>query len=191
MRDAIGYYDGAFGPLDQVTAPVLDRAFYFGDGVYDATIVNHGAIVYEEDHVERFYNSARLVHMDPVVDQGRLREVLRRLADDCPADNAFLYWQMSRGTAPRSHAFPKDIKPNLMAYIVPSPEVDLSQATTAHLVEDTRFYHCNAKTLNLLPNVLAQQEAVEAGFDEAIFVRDGYVTECAHSNVHILSLIHI
>ena len=53
-------------------------------------------------------------------------------------------------------------------------------------VEDTRFFHCNTKTLNLLPNVVAAQHAKEAGCEEAVFIRDGFVTECAHSNIHIL-----
>ena len=70
--------------------------------------------------------------------------------------------------------------------ITPDEFEDLSKDAKAVCVKDTRFYHCNAKTLNLLPNVLAAETAHENGCGEAIFVRDGYVTECAHSNVHIL-----
>ncbi len=103
----------------------------------------------------------------------------------CDGNYQFVYWQVTRGTAPRNHAFPSG-KSNLWVMIVPE-EKDLRPADVSLItVEDTRFFHCNTKTLNLLPNVIAAQRAKEADCYESVFVRDGYVTECAHSNVHIL-----
>lgn len=182
----LAYYNGEIAPIDELKVPFLDRVSFFGDGVYDATMTHEGVILFEGDHIERFYNSCRLMEIDPGIEPDALARLLRSLVDRVEARGTFLYWQVTRGTAPRSHAFPANAKANLWVMIVPEPMADLSTDVRAVTVEDTRFYHCNAKTLNLLPNVIAQQRAVEAGADEAIFVRDGFVTECAHSNVHIL-----
>lgn len=183
---SLGYCNGEFGTLDSLTVPFLDRALYFGDGVYDATIACDGVILYEKDHIDRFFNSAALIRLELPFSKEELAQILQELVDRFDEPNTFLYWQVTRGAAPRAHAFPAEAKPTVMAYIVEHPRENLSIPLRGHFVEDTRFYHCNAKTLNLLPNVLAMQEAKEAGCDEAIFMRDGYVTECAHSNVHIL-----
>jgi D-alanine transaminase len=97
-----------------------------------------------------------------------------------------MYWQVTRGTAPREHAFPKDTPANLWVMLRPKNVMPLDTTLTLHSVEDTRFLHCNVKTLNLIPNVMAEQEAKEAGASSALFHRGERVTECAHANVHIL-----
>ncbi len=186
----LGYYNGEWGSLDELKVPFLDRVHFFGDGVYDATITSEGVILYEEEHVKRFFNSCALMEIKPDFTAEELTAILRDMVSKVDAPHTFLYWQITRGTAPRNHAFP-DAKPNLWIMIFPKPLEDLSWDSTAVTVEDTRFFHCNAKTLNLLPNVLAAQRAEEAHCDEAIFVRDGFVTECAHSNVHILQGGHL
>lgn len=181
----LGYYNGEIGLLEDLKVPFLDRASFFGDGVYDATITSEGVILYEDDHVNRFFNSCKIMEIEPPVSREELVSLLRELVAKVDADATFLYWQVTRGTAPRNHAYP-DVPANLWVMITPKPLEDLEWDETAVTVPDTRFFHCNAKTLNLMPNCLASQRAVEAGADDAIFVRDGFVTECAHSNVHIL-----
>lgn len=183
--ERLGYYNGEWGPLEEMTIPMLDRASFFGDGVYDATITSKGVILYEEEHIDRFFRSAALMEIVPNFTKEELCDLLREMVDEVEAENCFLYWQITRGTELRHHDFPR-VEPNLWITVVPTDPEDLTQTSQAVTVEDTRFFHCNAKTLNLLPNVLAAQRAKEAGCEEAIFVRDGFVTECAHSNVHIL-----
>lgn len=102
-------------------------------------------------------------------------------------EDVLLYWQVTRGTAPRDHAFPgADVPSNLWITLKPITP----PARSAHLrlitAEDTRYLHCDIKTLNLLPNVMAAQRAAEAGCDECVFHRGEVVTECAHSNISIL-----
>lgn len=186
----LGYYNGQWGLLEELQVPFLDRVHFFGDGVYDATITSNGVILYEAEHIRRFFNSCKLMEIDPGVSSEELTDILRDMVSKVDASDTFLYWQVTRGTAPRNHAFPH-VSANLWIMIFPRPLEDLSWDTTAVTVEDTRFFHCNAKTLNLLPNVLAAQRAEEAQSEEAIFVRDGFVTECAHSNVHILQGGHL
>jgi D-alanine transaminase len=100
--------------------------------------------------------------------------------------NQFVYWQITRGTADRNHAFPKGVKSNLWIMLRPRNVSDTYKQVKVVTTEDTRFLHCNIKTLNLIPSVMAAQKAEEAGVDECIFHRNGRVTECAHSNVHII-----
>ena len=98
----------------------------------------------------------------------------------------FIYFQVTRGTAVRTHEFPENVPANLWVMLKPMGTPDLYKKIRLLTQEDTRFLHCNIKTLNLLPSVMAAQKAKEAGCQEAVFHRGGRVTECAHSNCHIL-----
>ena len=181
----VGYYNGEVGLLEELKVPFLDRVSFYGDGVYDATMALDGVVVFSEDHIDRFFDSCKNMEIDPGITKEDLLELLTGLVAKCDGNYQFVYWQVTRGTAPRNHAFPGG-KSNLWVMIVPE-EKDLRPSDVQLItVEDTRFFHCNTKTLNLLPNVIAAQRAEEAGCYESVFVRDGYVTECAHSNVHIL-----
>lgn len=183
--ERLGYYNGECGPLEDLKVPFLDRVSFFGDGVYDATIALDGVVLYADDHIRRFFDSCAEMRIDPGISHDELKALLNELVAKVDAPDTFVYWQVTRGTALRNHAFPEG-PANLWVMITPDPREDLSWDARLVTVEDTRFFHCNAKTLNLLPNVLAAQRAAEADCTEAVFVRDGLVTECAHSNVHIL-----
>lgn len=182
----VGYYNGKIGPLDEVTCPILDRAVYFGDGCYDATMFRNGKIFAADMHINRFFNSARLLKIDLGLTKDELLVELMKVADAYDGDEGLLYWQASRGTAFRSHAFPENAKANLMIFMTPHTFAPKTKELNCITVEDKRFLYCNVKTLNLLPNCLVTQECVERGADEVVFVRDGYVTEMAHSNVSFL-----
>ncbi|MDO4501665.1 MAG: aminotransferase class IV [Coriobacteriia bacterium] len=182
----VGYYNGTIGPLEEMQIPLLDRVSFYGDGVYDATMTRDGVILYLDDHLDRFFNSMRLMRFQPNFTREELAADLQRVVDAADDRDLFLYWQITRGTGLRQHAFLPGVEPNLWIYASPCPYADLEQSVAVITVEDTRHHHCNVKTLNLLPNVMAQQAADEAGASEAVFVRDGVVTETAHSNVHIL-----
>lgn len=183
--EKLGYFNGEWGPLEEMEVPFLDRSSFYGDGVYDATMTQDGVILYEQEHIDRFYRSADLMQITIEQSKEELAQILREMVSHTSAQTNFLYWQVTRGTDLRHHTFP-DGPANLWIMITPDEFEDLSVKEKLITVEDTRFYHCNAKTLNLLPNVLASEKAKQHGCYEAVFVRDGMVTECAHSNVHIL-----
>jgi D-alanine transaminase len=187
MKD-IGYYNGASGPIDTMTIPMNDRVVYFGDGVYDATYAVNHIIFALEDHIDRFYRSCAKMEIPFAMDKAELRGVLQGLVDKVE-DSASLmvYWQTTRGTGTRNHAFPpKDVRPNLLVTVRPNPLRAIDKRYKLITIEDTRFLHCDVKTLNLIPSVMASQRAKESGCDEAVFHRGDLVTECAHSNVHII-----
>ncbi len=184
----VGYYNGVMDEIDRMTVPMNDRAMFFGDGVYDATMGANRVIYDLESHLKRFRHSCELTRMPLMMSDEELAAELQKCVDAMDTDGVvFVYWQMTRGTAMRRHVFPTDGKPgNLMIYIFEAPLTDLRQPMHCITHEDDRFYMCNVKTLNLLPNVLASQEALEKGCEEAIYHRGERVTECAHHNVSIL-----
>ena len=182
----LGYYNGNIDELDRMTVPMLDRACYFGDGIYDVTYSRNYRIFVLDEHIDHFFQSAGMIRIQPAFTRQWLRELLCGLVRRMDTGDLWVYFQLSRGTDLRSHAFPVSPSANLWVMLRPAGIRDVSLPMRCIGLEDTRFRHCNVKSLNLLPNVLATQAAVEAGVDECILFRDGYVTECAHSNLSIL-----
>jgi D-alanine transaminase len=183
----LGYYNGETGEIDEMRVPMNDRVCWFGDGIYDATIADNHIIFALEDHINRFFNSAGFLEMAVPLSKEALAELLRSLVLKVDSPTQFVYWQMTRGTAERSHHFPEpQVQPNLWVFLRPLTLPDIYKKIRLITMEDTRFFHCNIKTLNLLPNVMAAEKAKQAGADETVFHRGERVTECAHSNVHIL-----
>ncbi|MBQ7719131.1 MAG: aminotransferase class IV, partial [Clostridia bacterium] len=134
----------------------------------------------------RFFSSMKLLGIEPAWTKEELRAILEDLVSRLDSDIGKLYWQASRGTAPRSHAFPKDAKANLLVFLNPGALPDFHNEISLVSVEDIRFEICNVKTLNLIPSVLATDVAMKAGCDEAVLHRGEIVTECAHSNISII-----
>lgn len=183
----LGYYNGKIDELENMTVPMLDRACYFGDGVYDVAYSRNYHIYALEEHVERFFQSAELIKIKPQLTPQALAKLLRELVSRLDSGNLWVYFQISRGTGFRTHAFLEETAgSNLWVMIKPAEIRDTYQPVRCITMEDTRFYHCNIKSLNLLPNVIATQATVEANADECILHRNGTVTECAHSNISIL-----
>ena len=140
-----------------------------------------------DDHLDRFYNSCKLLEIPFEMSREELRAELQKCIDANEIDHGMLYWQCSRGTTYRGHQFPPaSVKPNLMIFTVPCDLIPFDKTFRLISMEDTRFLHCNIKTLNLLPSVAAAQHAKRIGVQETVFHRGDIVTECAHSNVSIL-----
>jgi D-alanine transaminase len=184
--EALGYYNGKTGPLETMMVPMNDRASWFGDGVYDAALAANRVIFALDEHIDRFYHSAAQVFIEPPLSKQALADLLRSLVPQVDSPSQLVYWQLTRGTAPRSHAFPEGAAANLWITLRHYPLADIRRKVKLITAEDIRFFLCHIKTLNLLPNVLASEQAKQAGCDEAVFHRGDRVTECAHSNVHIL-----
>ncbi|MDR2471844.1 MAG: aminotransferase class IV [Treponema sp.] len=183
--DALGYYNGTWGPLDEMTVPMNDRGCYFGDGVYDATCAVNGVIFALDEHVDRFFNSAALLEIALSYSKEELKAILNDMTARVDRGEYLVYWQATRGAGRRLHAFPSGPS-SLWIMIRPSAIPDIYKKIKLITVEDTRFLHCNIKTINLIPSVIASQRAKEADCHEAVFHRGQTVTECSHSNVHII-----
>jgi D-alanine transaminase len=184
--ETLGYYNGAIAEIDEIRIPMNDRVCWFGDGVYDATIAANHIVFGMDEHIDRFFNSAAMLSITVPLPKSELADLIAALVRKVDSPDQFVYWQLTRGTASRYHAFPEGTAANLWVMIRPLQMPDLEKKLCLITVEDTRFLHCNIKTLNLLPNVLASEKAKQADCDEAVFHRGERVTECAHSNVHII-----
>ena len=184
--ERLGYYNGNYGPLERMMVPMNDRVSWFGDGVYDAGPCRNYRIFALNEHVDRFFRSADKLKIVMPVTKDELKDLLNDLVKKMDTGNLFVYYQVTRGTGVRKHAFTEGAG-NLWITLNPAEISDGHTPIQLVTTEDTRFFHCDIKTLNLIPSVMASQKAAENGCAEAVFYRPGgRVTECAHSNVHIL-----
>ena len=182
----LGYYNGRYGELEEMNIPMNDRVCWFGDGVYDAGPSRNYKIFAIDEHIDRFFNSAGLLDIEMPVTKEELKELLQEMVNKMDTGDLFVYYQVTRGTGVRDHAYTKG-PGNLWIMLKPAEISDGIEPIKLITVEDTRFLHCNIKTLNLIPSCVATEKAKKAGCQEAVFYRTGgRVTECAHSNVHII-----
>ena len=181
----LGYYNGKYGLIEEMQIPMLDRVCWFGDGIYDATYA-HNHIIFDLDaHIDRFFNSGKLLDLNMPIQKEEMKALLKELVLKVDNGDQFVYMQVTRGSGLRGHVYEEDIKANLWITLTPCPVANTYEPVSVITFEDKRFYYCNIKTLNLIPNCLAATAAKRENCHEAIFVRDGIVTECAHSNVSI------
>lgn len=183
----LGYYNGKYDEIERMQIPMLDRVCWFGDGIYDATY-SHNHIIFDMDtHLDRFYNSARLLDIVMPIKREELESLLKELVLKVDDGDQFVYMQVTRGSGLRGHIYSKDNQnqANLWITLTPCPVADTYKPIDVITYEDKRFEYCNCKTLNLIPSCLAATAAERAGCAEAIFHRGDIVTECAHSNVSI------
>ncbi|GJL58718.1 MAG: D-alanine aminotransferase [Nitrospirales bacterium] len=182
----IGYLNGHFSPLEEISISPDDRGFLFGDGVYEVIRAYHGVPAFWSEHFNRLIRSAKEIKIhfsiEPLQFLGLLLSGLRQSG----YQEGKIYIQVTRGVAPREHAFPSNGAPTVfLAFrqmVALAVEV-CQQGVSVITLPDTRWHRCDIKSLNLLPNVLAKQQAREAKAFEGIFLRDGQVTEGATSNI--------
>ncbi len=182
----LGYYNGKFGELDEMTVPMNDRVCYFGDGVYEATLARNYTIYCLDEHVDRLFSSMEKLRIPAPMTKEDLKEELYAMVRKMDCGELIVYFQVTRGTGMRAHAFPEKSSSNLWIALWEMHADDLTRPIRLTEMDDTRFLHCDIKTLNLIPSVMASQKAKEQGADECVFHRGKTVTECAHSNIHIL-----
>lgn len=183
---SIAYYNGDFCDFSEIKIPLTDRSIFFGDGIYDAAIGKNGSVYLEKEHIDRFFGNADKLDIPINITRAELSDLIQKIIKKNVFEEYFIYIQLSRFSSERIHSYPNTQHSNLLitlrAHSLPDPNKELKLIT----LPDLRYSMCDVKTLNLLPAVLASRKASEAECDEAVFIRDGFVTECAHSNIHII-----
>lgn len=170
-------------PADTLDPVYLDRGMYFGDGVYEVMRSYDGKLFAFDEHMERFARSLTEIRIDGIGIEV-ISERVQRAFEAAGLPNAKIYFHVTRGSGPRNHAWTKGMKPNFFLTIGPvgdsSEEKARGIAVSTH--PDWRWKRCDIKSLNLLPNILARQDAADKGCDEAILVDEaGLITEGAGS----------
>lgn len=179
------YFNGEFVPSEQVSIQFEDRGYQFADGIYEVVRIYNNRLFHLQPHLERLSRSAAGIELDLPWSQQALAEAMTRLVRENRPGDGIVYLQISRGVAPRNHMFPTRAEPVVIMYTreLPRPAANLAEGVACITVDDDRWLRCNIKSISLLPNVLAKQKAAGAKVYEAIFVRDGRVTEGSSSNI--------
>lgn len=183
------YLNGDYLPLEEARIPVLDRGFIFGDGVYEVIPVYDRRPFRLHHHLDRLQHSLDGIRLANPLTREEWETVIGRIVESAEWQDQGVYLQITRGPAPRDHAFPADIRPTV--FVMTGELSAPSAASVAHGVpaitaQDNRWLHCDLKTVSLLANVLLRQMAVDAGCAETVLIRDGYLTEGSASSIFLV-----
>ena len=187
----IAYVNGRYAPFGDALVHVEDRGYQFADGVYEVISLHAGRLVDEDAHLDRLDRSLGELQLDWPMGRRTLQLVLREVVRRNRLRDGLVYLQVSRGSAPRDHKFPSPCEPTLVITVRrarPPNRRLVEEGAAVITIPDIRWRRCDIKSVSLLPNVLAKQQAVEAGAFEAWLVdEDGMVTEGTSSNAWIVT----
>lgn len=182
------YLNGEYVDHAHARVSIDDRGFLFADGVYEVARVYDGKIFLMQPHMERMRHGLQELRIrDYMIDE--IPAIAEQLLDDnnLRTGDATVYVQITRGAAPRAHAFPPpETTPTVYVIAKPfkqHPASYFTDGVATVTVPDTRWSRCDIKSIALLPNVLANQQAKDHSAFEAIFLRDGVLIEGSHSNL--------
>lgn len=186
----IYFLNDQFLKLEDAKVSINDRGFQFGDGVYEVIRSYNGKIFHLDLHLRRFERSAAELAIPLPFSNSGLKGKIEEAFGRSGYSEAKIYIQLTRGTAERGHSYQAGLVPTFLITVLklhPFPSHLRGTGVEAIVVEDIRWGRCDIKSINLLPNVLAQQKAKTAGVYEALMVREGKVTEGAISNFFIIT----
>jgi len=185
------YLNGEFLRVDEAKVSVLDRGFIFGDGIYEVVPVYQGNAFRMAEHLNRLDRSLAALRIAQPFDREGWVNLIEQLLARTNLETCIVYLQVTRGVARRDHQFPATpVTPTVFGMISPWEPPSAAQRTqglTAISIPDERWLHCEIKSVSLLGNVLAKQQAVDADADEVVQFRDGYLTEGSSTNIWVVS----
>jgi D-alanine transaminase len=186
----IVYLNGRHLPIEEATISVMDRGFLYGDGIYEVIPVFGGKLLRAEGHLERLQNSLNRISLSNPFNNAQWLELFDQLLQKNAGEDRAIYLQISRGVyAKRDLSINADYPPTVFAMVlhVTPPDIDVvSAGISAITVDDFRWGACDIKSTALVANVMLKQQAVDAGVDDAILVKNCMVSEGTASNVFIV-----
>ncbi len=188
----IAYVNGRYARFDAACVHIEDRGYQFSDGVYEVIAVHRGRLVDEQEHLDRLAYSLGELRMSWPIPQAAMRVVMREVVRrNRIFRRGVLYLQVTRGVAPRNHAFPQGVSGSLVMtarMLPPFDPVAARQGVAVIVIPDLRWKRPDIKSISLLPNVLGKQQAVDAGAYEAWMTdEEGRITEGTSSNAWIVA----
>ena len=183
------YLNGSFIPIEDARISVLDRGFIFGDGVYEVIPVYSYIPFRLAEHLSRLQKSLDGIQLKNPHTNIEWKELLEQIIASNDGEDQSLYLHITRGVAPRNHAFPKEVVPTV--FIMSSPLIVASEelivaGVSAITANDNRWSRCDIKAISLLPNVLLRQLASDSDAIETLLLRDGFLSEGSASNIFIV-----
>jgi D-alanine transaminase len=185
------YLNSEYLPEENANVSILDRGFMFGDGVYEVIPVYGGRPFALQKHLQRLQLSLDAVDIRNPLSEDDWTDIIHRLYENnCVQGDAFVYLQVNRGVMiKREHAYSPDLIPTVLV-MCQSHVYNIADKSNAGIkaitLEDNRWADCHIKSVNLLPNVMLKQQAINEGATEAILIRDGYAIEGSASNLFIV-----
>jgi D-alanine transaminase len=183
------WMNGEVMPLAEARVGVEDRGYQFADGVYEVIRLYDGRPFTLREHLERLEKSAAGIRMALPMTRDELAAEILDFVPRANVRDGMVYLQATRGCAARNHVFPENCTPNVLFYarhLAPLDPPGEGDGAAVWTIADERWKKCWIKSIALLANVLAKNEAVAKGADEAVFVEGGVVSECSASNLFIV-----
>ncbi len=191
----LAYLNGIFCPIGQAKVSIEDRGFQFADGVYEVVIVHGDKPFMLDEHLQRLANSCRGINLNIDFAQLDLRAAIAEGVRQAGFANTLVYLQLTRGSSPRSHVHPADYEPTLVMTFKAKPhgsEELRARGLSVVTIPDFRWGRCDIKSIALLPNVMAKNDAQARGYDDAVFVGpEGDVREASAANIFIIAGGHL
>lgn len=176
------WLNGHWKSSKEATVSAFDRGFLLGDGIYDVIPYFHGEPFQLEAHMQRLQSGLDAIGLSCNIQS--LPEIFKQAIDkEALSDvTSGVYVQITRGVAPRAHHYPEQYEPTLLVYAFPVHLPDRNNMAAIWLAEDERWHRCDIKSISLMANVKANNEAYTRGAYETVLIRDGKLTEGSHSS---------
>ncbi len=186
----LAYLNGEFVPLSEAKISIEDRGYAFADGIYEVVMAYGGKPFKLSEHLDRLERSAAAIRLSLPMDRAETTQVVGEGIQRSGFTDCMIYIQVTRGVAPREHEIPQNVQPTFLATFRARPEVPpdvREEGVSLITTEEVRWAKCYIKSIALLPNVLAKQQAVDAGAYEAVFVSpEGEVHEGSSTNIFMV-----
>jgi len=185
----LAWVNGEFIAPAAAKISALDRGFIFGDAVYEVIPAYGGHLFLLQPHLQRLAQSLEITRIRNPFTNAQWQDLLTELVGRCGDHDQSVYLQVTRGVAPRDHAFPVT-EPTVFCMsrtLARASAKQLGKGLTAITTADIRWNYCHAKTTSLIANVMLRQQAVDAAADEALLLRDGLLTEGSASNAFVVA----
>ncbi|WP_086321765.1 D-amino acid aminotransferase [Campylobacter devanensis] len=183
------FLNGEFVDKDSAKISIFDRGFIFGDGIYEVVPVINSIIVEKDGFWDRFQRSLNEISLNLPYTNDEFESILNNLIDINSLKEGGLYIQITRGVAPRDFSFIKGVKPTIMAFAFSDSVLEHPAAKSGITIistPDIRWKRRDIKSISLLGQCYAKNQATIAGADECFMVEDGYVTEAGSSSAFII-----
>ena len=181
------YLNGEFMPLKDAKVSVMDRAFMFGDAVYEVIPVKHGKIFTAEEHIARLERNLSAIELENPYRAPEWNALLEKILVANENNQRSIYVQVTRGAAERDHVLQTDVRPTVLIMSQTGPEYRDLTRVNAITSQDIRWTRCDIKSTSLLANVLLRNQAKAANAYDAILLREDSVTEGASTNVFVVN----
>lgn len=183
------YLNGSFVPIEDARVSVLDRGFIFGDGVYEVIPVYSHIPFRLAEHLRRLQKSLDGIQLKNPHTDIEWEKLIEQVIASSKGEDQSVYLHITRGVAPRNHAFPKDVAPTIFVMSSPlivAPKELILTGVSAITANDNRWSRCDIKAISLLPNVLLRQMASDSDATETLLLRDGFLSEGSASSIFIV-----